>query len=225
MGAIYGSYGLHVGELQMNATAFLIAAGLGILFSGRRAPNPGPSAAVGDSIVANGGFLRVLNSLQGYSWQNFGVVGNTTGQMLSRSDQWARASFTEILIMGCINDFSRRRNVEWTIDNMRQMYELARGVGARLVVVTSTPWDRYAAWNGPKQLKQNRVLQWQYAGADGLADVVVDAYHPLADPARPGALRRDYAARDQLHLNRSGQNRLGEVIIETAYQSVTRAGS
>ena len=55
------------------------------------------------------------------------------------------------------------------------------------------------------------------AGADGLIDVAVNAYTPLEDAARLGHLNPEYASRDNLHLNSTGQRVMGEVIHEEAY--------
>ena len=76
----------------------------------RLGPTPGLSVAVGDSIVAHGGFLRILGRLYGYRWDNQGIVGNSTRQMLRRAPNWARSIYSEILIMGNINDISVNRS-------------------------------------------------------------------------------------------------------------------
>lgn len=213
--------------MDLVTAALVILGALGILRTRRRgsAPRPGPAVAVGDSIVAHGGMVAVLNTLEGYTWRNHGVVGNSTRQMLARSPEWARRGTTEVLIMGNLNDLSHRHDASWTIYNLRRLYSIARGLGARVVAVTSTPWRRYAVWTPEAQAKQDLINRWILSGADGLADAVVDAYSPLVDPATPAALDPRWAAPDGLHLNRDGQRELGEVIVGAAYQGLPRRSS
>jgi hypothetical protein len=208
-----------------NLMGFLGWAALGVgaylLLKPRQSPpRPGPAAAVGDSIVAHPGFTAGLNKLRGYTWQNHGVVGNTTRSMLARADRWANPRFSEIVIMGNLNDMSPRLPPEWTIQNLRNLYRRAKAAGARVVAVTSTPWAGYTRWTPGEQADQNVVNGWILSGADGIPDVVVDAFHPLEDPQRPGHLRPEFAARDKLHLNRTGQVALTRAVIDQAYRGV-----
>jgi hypothetical protein len=180
-------------------------------------PRPGRAAAVGDSIVAHGAFVGVLNRLPGYRWENRGLRGANTANIRFRTP---RRSYGEILIMGGLNDFSPRVDSTWTIANLRDSYLRAREAGARVVAVTSTPCRGSARWTVEEQRDQDEVNRWILGGADGLVDVAVDAYAALESPRGSDQIDPRFAQPDRLHLNRDGQRRLAEVIIETAYRGV-----
>jgi lysophospholipase L1-like esterase len=186
-------------------------------WSGGSPPRPGRVLLIGDSIGAHGGFVRYLDEqLPGHTFDNQAVVGYSTGRMLAVAERHIRPNvYSEIIIEGDLNDGDRTSN--WTKSNLRRLYQMARDAGARVVAITSTPWRGYARWNQAGQDRQDEVRRWIMAGADGLIDVAVNAYTPLEDAARPGHLNPEYASRDNLHLNSTGQRVMGEVIHEEAY--------
>jgi lysophospholipase L1-like esterase len=180
-------------------------------------PRPGRAAAVGDSITAHGGFVAELNRLPGYSWDNHGIVANNTRQMLGRASSWAKPEYSEILISGFLNDLAGGRSLEWTKNNLRQLYQVAKATGARVVAATSTPWGQYSRWTPERQRVQDEINRWILAGADGLLDASVDVFTPLEHPRGSKNLNPTYARRDKLHLNREGQRVMGETIARVAY--------
>jgi lysophospholipase L1-like esterase len=191
---------------------------LGKAFGQRLSPRPGRAVAIGDSITAHGGYLRTLQQgLPGYQWENAGVVGNSTGQMLTRARSLLSGPgrYTDVIIAGDLNDGDR--SASYTVSNIRQMATRAKNTGHRVILVSSTPWRGYARWNQRGQDRQDEVRRWLLSGAEGLADVVVDGYRPLEDPNRPTYLNPLYAANDRLHLNRIGQTKLGQEILRQAY--------
>lgn len=211
--------------MKRNALAIAggIAAGtslLLILLGGRRRSRPrgGRVAFVGDSIVARGIAVSDLNEVPGMTVTNLGVSGDTTGRMLARLPSYS-FGYNEVIVMGMINDIMRRRwTAQQTIDNLRRIYRAVKASGARLVIVTSTPWGGYRAWTQAKQGIQDEVNQWlMFRRADGMADVVIDAYRPLVDPRRIGYLNPRYDAGDGLHLSVVGQHELARLIIGQAY--------
>jgi lysophospholipase L1-like esterase len=177
-------------------------------------PRPGRAAAVGDSITAHGAYVSALNHLPGYRWENLGVRGATTANIRARTP---RRAYGEILVMGGLNDFSPRVHSGWTIENLREAYQRAHESGARVVAVTSTPCRGSSRWTIEDQRDQDEVNRWILDGADGLVDVAVDAFTALEGPAGSDQLDPRYAQPDHLHLNRDGQRRLAQAILETAY--------
>lgn len=190
----------------------LAARGSKLLPRGRR---PGAAVVIGDSIAAHGGFVGVIGRVPGMVVENAGIVGNSTGQMLARAEGLIRPGLVDVIVEGDLNDGARRSS--YTISNLRRIYQLARSAGARVIAVTSTPWRGYTRWSPEAQARQDEVRRWVLGGADGLVDVAIDVYTPLQDPARPGYLNPAYATQDRLHLNRAGQERLGQLIVERAY--------
>lgn len=172
---------------------------------------------VGDSILAHGEAVRMLSRLDGFEWDNHGVVGNTTKNILNRADSWSREEYQEIVILGGINDMSKRVPARWTINNLLEVYQRASASGARVVAVTSTPWRGNLGWSAEEQLDQDAINFWILSGADGMVDATVDAFSALE--SEPGSDRLDplYAQPDRLHLSEAGQQRLAQAIIESAY--------
>lgn len=182
-----------------------------------KAPARVRAAAVGDSLIAHGEAVRTLERLQGYAWDNHGVIGNTTRNILNRADDWGHSVYADIVILGGINDMSERVPASWTIENLREVYRLAGATGARVIAVTSLPWRGNLDWSAAEQRDQDEINAWILSGADGLVDVTVDAFSALE--SEPGSDRLDplYRQPDRLHLSEAGQQRLAQAIIDTAY--------
>jgi len=179
----------------------------------RQNPGPGRTAVIGDSIVAHpAGFVRYLDSsIQGRSFSNFGIVGQGTRSI--RQDLHSRVlgrGFDEVIIEGGMNDIGRRDAVNYITNNLRTMVQEAKSAGLKVVLVTITPYHRAK----PLISEVNSVILRD--GRSWGADVVVDTHSALRTIGND--LRSDYAAGDRLHLNRTGQEALGQAILERAYQ-------
>jgi lysophospholipase L1-like esterase len=209
-----------MGWIRLAAAALSAYVGYRAVQASRSAPRPGRAAAVGNSIVSSPIFTRALNQMRGYQWDNHGVSGNSSAQMLARAGQWARPEYKEILIMGNLNDMSPRRSAAWTIVNLRNLYQRAKLTGARVVAVTSTPWKGYRSWSASEQRDQDEVNRWILAGADGIPDVVVNAYSSLESSPGSKELDRRWNGGDRLHLNRAGTERLVGTIMQSAYPDI-----
>lgn len=178
----------------------------------RQNPGPGRTAVIGDSIVAHpAGFVRYLDSsIQGRSFSNFGIVGQGTSAIQSdlRNRVLGRG-FDEVIIEGGMNDMGHRDAVNYIINNLRAMVQEAKAGGLKVVLVTLTPYHRVK----PQISQVNSVILRD--GRSWGADVVVDTHSALKTIGND--LRSDYAAGDRLHLNRTGQQALGQAILERAY--------
>ncbi len=177
------------------------------------AKRPGRAAAVGDSLMAHGGMVAVLNTIPGYSWDNHGVVGETSGRILARAGQWAVPTYNEVVILAGANDFPGMAASQ-TVGNLNRIVQAAKAAGQRVTIVTTTPWRGYSSWSSTAQARQDEVNNWIRRNSAG-ADVVVDAYPVLSDGT--GRLIAQFAAPDGLHLNASGQRFLGNLIKREAF--------
>lgn len=186
-----------------------------------KAPARVRAAAVGDSLIAHGEAVRTLERLQGFDWDNHGVIGNTTRNILNRADEWGRSEYADIVILGGINDMGERVPASWTIENLREVYRLARATGARVIAVTSLPWRGNLEWSAEEQRDQDEINAWILSGADGLVDVSVDAFSALESEPDSDRLDPLYRQPDRLHLNAAGQQRLARTIFDVAYPDAT----
>jgi lysophospholipase L1-like esterase len=196
-----------------------------VAMSEAKAPARLRAAAVGDSLFAHGEAVQTLEQLQGYDWDNHGVIGNTTRNILNRADEWGRADYADIVILGGINDMDERVPASWTIENLREVYQRAGAVGARVIAVTCLPWRGNLDWSAEEQRDLDEVNAWILSGADGLVDVTVDAFSALE--SEPGSDRLDplYRQPDRLHLNDAGQQRLAQAIFDAAYSADSASGT
>lgn len=178
----------------------------------RQHPGPGRTAVVGDSIVAHtAGFVRYLDqNVPDRSFVNFGVVGQGTAAIRQNlRDRVIGRGFDEVIIEGGMNDMGRRDAVSYIVNNLRTMVQESKAAGLKVVLVTITPYYMVK----PKIAEVNSIILRQ--GRSWGADVVVDTHAPLR--TMTNELRPEYASSDRLHLNRTGQQALGQRILERAY--------
>lgn len=204
-----------IGAGAVSVSLFLFAKqslGAG-LTPGRQDPGPGRTAVIGDSIVAHtAGFVRHLDqNVPNRSFVNFGVVGQGTSSILDDlHTQVIGHGFDEVIIEGGMNDMGRTNAVYHITNNLRRMVQDAKAAGLKVVLVTITPYHR-----AKQQISQvNSIILRE--GRSWGADVVVDTHAVLRTLGSD--LRSEYAAGDRLHLNRAGQQALGQAILERSYK-------
>jgi len=169
--------------------------------------------AVGNSILAHGGALQQVSAWTGAPWDNVAVVGSNTASMVPRArDALSRQRYSHVLVMGGPNDGAREPG--YTINNLSQIYRMAKAAGADVIAVTELPWQGYASWSPTAQTRQDGLNTWlKYTKGGGLVDKVIDAHDVFLDRSRAGSfIRQDLVSPDQLHPNATGQRVLGQLI-------------
>ncbi len=200
----------------------LIAGGIGALVLGARSYLKGPRcrwsgscrvAVIGDSITAGGGYVNHLDrALPNYQFDTFGHVGQGTEVLLDRMlREVIPGNYDEIIIQGGLNDIGRSDPQGHVLDGLERMVRVAKGSGARVVLLSLTPWHR-----APQAIREiNKQLRWRspFWGVDDYVNV----WTPLADEG--GALRRDLIgdAAMAVHPNSRGHELMGQRIFEDAY--------
>lgn len=168
-------------------------------------------AVVGDSISA-GGFPSYLNAaLPDYEVTSYGVEGASTSSILNTlRTQVLPQGYDEIIIQGGLNDIARPNAEGYIMRNLEQMVQEVRSTGARVILLSLTPWSRY-----PRIIESiNSKLFWRapFLGVDRYVDV----HSILNDGA--GGLRQDLIGDQMLvHPNSAGHQLIGERIIQKAY--------
>lgn len=206
------------------SAAALFALG-GLLFSrGRRDPLQPPRApaapratavvrglALGDSLTAAGGYVEGLRRATGAPWDIVATVGIRSAAILRNAESaLAPQRYSHVVVLAGINDGDL--DPQRTIDNLTAICRLVKASGARVILVSETPHRGYVGFQQRAWDRHLAVRQWMLSQGRGVADVVVDSYQALEDPARPGWLRPDFARDDRLHLNGEGQGALGRLI-------------
>lgn len=195
----------------MNVPAFLLSTGAlvlgvfaarGLLRSWSRLE--GRVMVLGDSITAHGGYVAALQrALPNLTFENHGVVSNSTSSMLARARPLLTpGAYAGVVVMGGLNDGDKP--VAWTTSNLASIYALAKASGARVAALTETPVLSYPTWTSGAQARQDGARRWVLAKPAGV-DVAVDTWNPLRGHA-------EYYAPDGLHLNAAGQAKLGQVV-------------
>jgi len=182
--------------------AAVIVLTLGYLLTNRRVTR---GLAVGDSILAHGGAVAVLHRGSGAVWDNVARVSAGSPAVLRQAqDAFSRMRYSHVVVLAGVNDGDSP--AERTMNNLSQIITLAKRQGARVIVVTETPFREYVSWTQAAQNRQDAVRAWLLSGRSG-ASAVVDAFALIS---RVG---EDALAPDGLHLNQYGQELLGTAIL------------
>lgn len=161
--------------------------------NGAAGPLPEPHALIGNSIGV--GISRHLPGVQ-----SFAAVGYSTRNMLDVARRELRnRRFGTVIVEGHLNDMSR--DSDWTISNLRQIYQAARQSGARVAGVTSTEWSGSSGWSPLRSFQRDIVDEWIVSGADGLLDRSVDLRGVSAEHAP-----------DRLHFTNAGYRTLANAL-------------
>jgi lysophospholipase L1-like esterase len=169
------------------------------------------AAVVGDSITAGDGYITFLRrNLPNYSFTNFGNVGYGTAAIAEvLRNQVLPNNYDEIIIQGGLNDLSHTD--EYILENLHQMVQLAKSSGARVVLLSLTPWSR-----APERIRElNHQLRWRSMlwGVHRFVDI----YSPLVDSQ--GGLRASLIgdAAMNVHPNAAGHTLIGQALLDSAY--------
>jgi lysophospholipase L1-like esterase len=92
-------------------------------------------AIVGDSLsLSSSGWQAILAKRYGWDIDNFSKIGQTSGQALARFRSSNQTHDTVFIFLGA-NDAYAGVNSAFTLDNIKQIIELARSKGAKTIVV------------------------------------------------------------------------------------------
>lgn len=120
--------------------AYYIAAGLAAIYAAfylRKAiAGKKKVAIVGDSLsLSSVGWQAILAKEYGWSVDNFSKIGQTSSQALSRFKALGQSSYDTVFIFLGANDAYSGVNPGFTLDNIKQIVELAKSKGAKTIVI------------------------------------------------------------------------------------------
>jgi len=185
----------------------------------REAPScsTGSAGAMGDSITKDGRYIARLRSLcPGMTFENHGVVSDSTGRMLSRfNSDIISHGYDEVIIMGGVNNACS--SVERIEQDLAAMYSRAKTAGMRVIALAITPWKGSSGWTEECQRHTEEVNQWILSKPENV-DVAVDVYSALEDAGNPDAIRPEFDTAGHLHPNAAGQKAIADAVYAAAYR-------
>jgi lysophospholipase L1-like esterase len=177
---------------------------------------------MGDSQTSSGGYQAQLVSLLGSPWItiNVGIPGNTTTQMVNRFSSVITATPNTVIILGGANDLIGSVGASTIIANLQAMCTAAKNNGARVVLMTTTPFGANVGWSAGKQTTQN-TLNAAILSSTAITnvDVRLDIYTLLGGGTN--SLLPAYNSGDGLHWNAAGQIAVGNYIYANTGFTVT----
>jgi lysophospholipase L1-like esterase len=181
-------------------------------WGGRRLHNV---VLLGDSLTAGGEYRWYLAQAlgMGSTVEAHGYSSKGTAYILDKLDRAMDSYPTDIVILAGVNDLASDRSPATVINNLEQMYTIARERGVRVIAVKLTPWAGH--WKGRhKQAETQEVNDWIEFMAP--VDRVVDT-SMLGD--EDGKLLPQYwnKKKDKLHLGVAGQHMLGQLVYEQGF--------
>jgi len=171
------------------------------------------AAVIGDSITAGRWYVNLLErNLPQYSFDVYGGVGYGTNRLLRiMRDEIAPKKYDEVIIQGGLNDIGRNDAENYIINNLREMVSVAKKSGARVILLSLTPWNR--STSKIKSINKTLFIRSHFWGVDDYINV----WRPLADER--GGLKQEYIGDPVMgvHPNQAGHRIIGGRILEDAY--------
>jgi lysophospholipase L1-like esterase len=167
--------------------------------------------AIGDSLTFEGEYLAKLQALLGnaYCVVNKGVSGNKTSDMLARFSADIKPDGRYVVIWGGVNSVDADVSAASIESDLQDMYDLAHGMGQKVVAVNITPTKTSIYWTSARQVVMDAVNSW-IAGSN--ADYKIDMYSLLESSPGSDTLAAAYDSGDHLHLSTAGYNLVGTTV-------------
>ena len=153
------------------------------------------------------------------SWEviNQGVNGERSDQILARFERDVVAlQPAAVVIIAGVNDVYQGRPVQHVVEQLRTMYDRAKGAGIPVVAGTIIPYNSAT----PEQNARMREINaWIRTAAD--ADPAMEFVDTRAAAAAPGNIDRLFDSPDELHPSAIGYRRMADAI-QPVLRSVLR---
>jgi lysophospholipase L1-like esterase len=171
---------------------------------------------VGDSLTAGFGIAGWPASLQSYApdvlMVNVAASGRTASQILA---QWTAngsqyGNLTKVFVLGGINDIMAGTAGATAFASLEDIYQAAGVAGVQVIALATTPFGDNVNWTAPRQTELEALNALVLASTD--ADITIDLYTLMQDPADLDALLPAYAAGDGLHISASGTTFIADTV-------------
>ncbi len=176
--------------------------------------------AVGDSLTADTHSHAVqLQQLTGIPMENVAISGQRTHCMYDGHENSGTTctpdkgiknrplkseGFTDLLILGGVNDIQLGLPSSTIESNLKQIYQKAKDEGLRVIALTITPFKAYGAWTSAKHDTLMTINDWIRSGGEGKIDIVIDAYNIIVDPTDPQQIDHSRFGTNPIHFNPAG---------------------
>jgi len=195
------------GLVYLGSAAVILLIGWRVL-ANKQVPFARKVICIGDSITANGGYVRELKRLLGpeNSVRKFGYPGEGVKYISGKLPSAMMQGATDVVIQAGVNDLASGRSEATIKTHLASMVDYAHSHGARAVLIEVLPWGAHHRGRNllPETHEINRWMRY-----DSLADKVVSG-SSMGD--FEGDLKSEYDSGDHLHLNNAGQKKLGELV-------------
>lgn len=144
------------------------------------------------------------------SWEviNQGVNGERSDQILARFDRDVLAHEpAAVVIIAGVNDVYQGRTVEHVVEQLRTMYDRAKGKKIPVVAGTIIPYNTATA---DQNRRMHEINAWIRAAAEN--DPAIDFVDTRAAAAAPGDINRLFDSPDELHPSAAGYRRMADAI-------------
>lgn len=203
------------------------------------APRPEASArrptrvvVLGDSLsdprVHGGHYLEGLTACPGVRVENFAKGGFMVNQMRRRFEKEVLPKLTkqhtDLIVFGGVNDLysdeTAGRSVEKISADLGRIYDAAKAAQLRVIAITVAPWGGFTRYYNERRARATARLNawiWQQRES-GRVDAVIDAASLLAcGDAERLCPAYEPPFHDGLHFGRLGHQRLGQALLEGAF--------
>lgn len=182
-----------------------------LLLGGKKVSGKRVIVSWGDSITADGGYLKeILKNVPGSTGKNYGYVGKGTAFIATKEAEAFKLMPTDVIILAGVNDLAAGRPVPEITRGLLHLWNTAKSKGARVIAVQITPWAGYKTFGGnAERLRQVN----EFIANASVPDVIVRTGE-MGDAQ--GRLQPQWS-RDGLHPNPAGQIKLAQLILKEAF--------
>lgn len=179
-------------------------------------------AVIGDSLSAGFSSPQWAPSLDALTGSTSSYMYASGGKQTDYmyATQWItnkakNGHFAYVTVEGTDNDAAADRTAVAIEGSLTSLYDEVLAQGAKLLIITTSPWDGNAVWTTDRQTVTETVRAWQIAYAAAHSNTYLyDAYTDLADSVDPKALKAVYSI-DGTHRTQAGQDRVAAQVKAT----------